>query len=86
MENSNFVSNALKEKKIEVQSQSEYGINCKIGENGELQIIGDSESLIDLADILTSLALEEKNDHVHLDNMTLLQDNSNISEVIIEKR
>ena len=86
MENIKFVSNTLKEKKIEVNSQSDYGLCCKIGENGELQIIGDSVSLIDLADLLTSLALEEKNDHVHLDHMTLLQDNSNISELIIEKR
>ena len=33
-----------------------------------------------------SNALKEKNDHVRLDNRTLLQDNSNISELIIEKR
>ena len=55
-------------------------------ENNYLLIKGSSRDLVELADILTSLALEKKlGAHVHIDDLTLINKESNISEVTIEK-
>ena len=49
-------------------------------------IKGSSRDLIELADLLTNLALEKNKDgHIHIDDLTLLNKESSVSEIIIEK-
>ena len=64
--------------------------NCDSGltisaENGQLTISGSPCSLIDIADLLVSLALSGGNtgQHWHLDKSTLLAENSSIGELVI---
>ncbi len=54
-------------------------------DDSKLYINGSSRDLIELADLLTSLALEKSKAHVHIDDLTLLNKESDFSEVIIEK-
>lgn len=54
-------------------------------DDSTLYINGSSRDLIELADLLTSLALEKSKAHVHIDDLTLLNKESDFSEVIIEK-
>ena len=52
-----------------------------------LSITGSSRDLIELADLLTSLALEKNEGaHIHLDDLALLNKESSFSEIIIEKK
>ena len=54
--------------------------------NKELVIKGNSQDLIEFADYIVSVALSEnKNDHVHLDELSLIDENSEIKNLIIEK-
>ena len=54
--------------------------------NHILQIKGSSRDLIELADLLTNLALSKtKDEHLHIDDLTLLNKKSSFSEIIIEK-
>ena len=51
-----------------------------------LLIKGSSRDLVELADLLTSLALAKTRDaHIHIDDLTLLNKKSDFSEIIIEK-
>ena len=51
-----------------------------------LLIKGSSNDLIELADLITKLASEKtKGAHLHIDELTLLNKNSDFSEIIIEK-
>ncbi len=55
-------------------------------DNHSLLIKGNSRDLVELADLLTNLALDKnKGAHIHLDDMTLLNPNSDFDEIIIEK-
>lgn len=55
-------------------------------DNNTLLIKGSSRDLIELADLLTNLALEKNKDgHIHIDDLTLLNKESDFSEIIIEK-
>ena len=61
------------------------GIKIKIN-NKELLIQGTKEDLIDLADYINRIAnSKEEIDHIHLDELTLLSNDSEIKELIIEK-
>ncbi len=62
-----------------------FGLTIKY-ENNTLLIKGSSIDLIELADILTNLALAKLDKmHIHIDELTLLNKESNLSEIIIEK-
>ena len=50
-----------------------------------LIIKGKSRDLVELADILVSLSKSKDNNHIHLDSLTLVNNNSLIKEIIIEK-
>lgn len=53
--------------------------------NDEVLISGSKLDLIELCDYILSIALEEKDNHIHLDNLSLISDKSNIKELVIEK-
>ena len=51
-----------------------------------LTIKGTSRDLIEFADLLANLALEKNKDsHIHLDDLTFLNEESDFSEIILEK-
>ena len=87
MTNTNFVSNSLKEKGLYPKSENkQFGLNISLTSNKELIINGTSEDFIELSDLLVSLAMFKTNDHHHhIDELTLINDNSSIKEIIIEK-
>lgn len=86
MTNTNFVSNSLKEKGLYPKSENkQFGLNISLTSNKELIINGTSEDFIELSDLLVSLAMSKINDHFHIDELTLINDNSSIKEIIIEK-
>ena len=86
MTNTFFVSNSLKEKGLYPKSENkQFGLNISLTSNKELIINGTSEDFIELSDLLVSLAMSKPNDHLHIDELTLINDNSSIKEIIIEK-
>ncbi len=51
-----------------------------------LSLTGNSRDLIELADLLVSIALDKtKRTHLHIDELTLLNNDSDFKEIIIEK-
>lgn len=56
-------------------------------ENGQLTFSGYPSELIDMADLLVSLALSGENhgQHWHIDRMTLIADDSPIDELVLER-
>ncbi len=84
METKNIIKNYLKENKYNLKENQE-GININYDKN-EVLIKGSELDLIELADYIISVALSEsKKDHIHLDDLTLINKNSEIKELIIEK-
>ena len=86
MKNEQLVTKYLKGKNIYPDNNNNQNIKVEILKTGELYIKSDSESLINLADILVTLALSKnKGSHFHIDKQTLLDNTSQISEIIIER-
>lgn len=78
---------SLKEKGLYPKSENkQFGLNISLTSNKELIINGTSEDFIELSDLLVSLAMSKTNDHHHIDELTLINDNSSIKEIIIEKK
>lgn len=65
------------------KSDSQNGLIIK-SEADSVVIKGDSRDLVGLADILVSIAKQDKA-HMHIDDLTLINKESEISEIIIEK-
>ena len=65
-------------------SEEKNGLLINVDSNN-LIIKGKSRDLVELADILVSLSKSKDNNHIHLDNLTLVNNNSLIKEIIIEK-
>ena len=62
------------------------GINITTSDN-EVVIKGNKEDLLELANYITDIANSDSdNDHIHLDDLTIFDKNSNIKELIIEKQ
>ena len=62
------------------------GLKIK-NDSNTLYIEGSSKDLIELADILVSIsASKDKNPHIHIDDLTLINKESEIKEIIIEKK
>ena len=62
------------------------GINLTTSDN-EVLIKGNKEDLLELAKYITDIANSNTdNDHIHLDALTIIDKNSNIKELIIEKQ
>ena len=84
MINKNIIMNYLKEKNYNINTDSR-GITIT-NDNNEIVITGNQLDLIELADYIVSVALSEnKNDHLHLDDLTLVSKDSKIENLIIEK-
>ena len=64
-------------------SNSQNGLIIK-NETNSVVIKGGSRDLVELADILLSVAKQD-NAHIHIDNLTLINKESEILEIIIEK-
>ena len=61
------------------------GINLSIT-NGELLIKGNEEDLNELVEYIERIITSKNaNDHIHLNEETLISNNSEIKELIIEK-
>ena len=61
------------------------GIDINIIDN-ELIVKGDKEDLLELANYINKVANSSlEKDHLHLDNLTIINNNSKIKELIIEK-
>ena len=85
MVNKNIILNYLKDKNYNLEEDKVTGISFNL-DNRDLLIRGSRLDLIELSDYLVSVALSEGNDHVHLDDLTILNKDSDIDELIIEKR
>ena len=88
MKNTNFVSNSLKEKGLYPKSENrQFGLEISLNDNKELIIKGTREDFIELSDLLVSLAISKNNDnHFHIDELTFIDDNSSIKEIIVENK
>ena len=76
--------NSVKESNIDLSNNS-LGLKISL-DNNELLIKGSKLDLIELADYINSVALSEKEkDHLHIDDLTLIDSNSSIKNLIIEK-
>ena len=54
--------------------------------NNEIIIKGDKDSLIYLSDYIRNTALSKNSiDHIHLDDLTIINSDSKIKSIIIEK-
>lgn len=85
MKCSNIVFDSLREKEIIVKEDNSLGI-CLSCHDGEVVVKGSQLDLIELADLLVSLALSENgNDHLHVDDLTLISNDSELKNLIIEK-
>lgn len=88
MINRQLVTKYLENNNMYPKTNEKYGIKIEIMETGELFIDGDANSLIDLADLLVSLSQSKtgEGNHFHIGKETILDDESIISEVIIQRR
>lgn len=83
METKEIIKKYLKEKNH--LKETGKGIDISNYKN-EILIKGSELDLIELADYIISVALSDnKQDHIHLDDLTLINKNSEIKELIIEK-
>ena len=64
------------------EEKKSSGIKIKIDKQ-TLILEGTSRDLVELADILINVA-KIKDSHIHMDDLTLLRKDSDISEIIIE--
>lgn len=82
--NKNIVLDYIEKNNIVVDSNSN---GIKISKtNDEVIIKGSELDLIELADYLVSVALSDnEKDHIHLDDLSLISNDSEIKELIIEK-
>ena len=54
--------------------------------NNELVLKGDKLDLIELSNYVRDVALKEENNHMHIDELTLIDKKSTIKNLIIEKK
>ena len=67
------------------EKESFDGLNICLLDN-ELLIKGNKRDLVELADTIMKVASSNlKNDHIHLDELTIIDENSSIKNLIIEK-
>lgn len=78
-----LISNYLKDNNYSFSDNSN-GINISL-DNNELLIKGSGSDLVDFADYILDVALSNSKDHLHLDELTVVNKNSNINNIIIER-
>ena len=77
------ITDYFEEKNLFENTASE-GLKVKI-ESKTLLITGDSRDLTEFADLLVNVAKNKEENHIHIDNLTLLDKTSDVNEIIIEK-
>lgn len=83
--NQNIIFDYLKEKNIKIDRTNFSGINIDNNTN-EIVIKGKQLDLLELANYIVNIALSSNDkDHIHLDDLTLLNKDSTIKEIVIEK-
>ena len=89
MHNDDFVTALLRRENSYPPEEPEKspGLSLKL-ENHQLLLSGTAGDLIDLADLLVSLALsgEPKGQHWHIDDLNLMDNASEISELILLRK
>ena len=81
----NIIINYLKDNNIDISNSNSNGINISLLDK-ELLIKGSKLELIELANYILNIALSNNDrDHIHLDDLTLIDKDSNIKSLIIEK-
>ena len=76
----------LLDDKYDLERHLAKGISIDVGD-GAVTISGSRSDLVELADYIVGVALSNSdNDHIHIDNLTLINDKSGITNLIIEKR
>lgn len=84
MINNEKVSKLLDDK-YDLKHHLAKGISVNVS-NNDVVISGSRSDLVELADYIVGVALSSKdNDHVHIDDLTLINDKSCITNLIIEK-
>ena len=80
----NVIFNYLKDRGYKLDD--DYSLLDISSNKDEVVIKGSQIDLIELADYIVSVALSDNDtDHLHLDDLTLINKNSNIKNLIIEK-
>ena len=80
-----IIEDYLKNNNYSLSPNPDTGLKLSLNSN-ELVIRGNDRTLIEFADYIVSIAISnKKNDHLHLDNLTLVDDNSEIQSIVIEK-
>ena len=75
----------LKENNYEIENSNSNGLNISFNDN-EVAIKGDKTYLIELANYIVDIALSDnEKDHIHIDELTLIDKDSEIKNIIIEK-
>ena len=75
----------IKDNNYEIEESNSNGLNICNYDN-EITIKGDKTDLIDLANYIVNIALSDNDsDHIHLDELTIIDNNSEIKNLIIEK-
>ena len=83
MKKKNIIKEIIKETDNDKETMT--GIEIE-NNNNEIIIKGDKNSLLELADYIISVSLSNtSNAHVHLDELTIINEKSNIKNLIIEK-
>ncbi|MBR3162389.1 MAG: hypothetical protein IKF19_06640 [Bacilli bacterium] len=79
------ITEYFEKKNLFSKNQTTKGLKIK-EESNSLLISGNSRDLVQLADLLVNVALaKEKTSHLHIDNLTILDDDSDYHEIILEK-
>ena len=75
----------LKDNNYEIENSNSNGLNISFNDN-EVAIQGDKTYLIELANYIVNIALSDnEKDHIHIDELTLIDKDSEIKNIIIEK-
>lgn len=87
MINKELVSTYLEDTNQYPEIEEEAGLTLRMV-NGDLLIKGTADDYIELANLLVSLALskENKGQHWHVNSMTLLDEQSEIQELILARK
>ncbi len=79
------IINYLNDERYIVESTESNGIDLNLA-GDELLIKGSKGDLLELANYIINIALSKNNnDHIHLDGSTIIDEDSSIKKIIIEK-
>ena len=83
MERLNIIHNYLEKEKIDIGQSS--GLDISVFDDSIL-IKGSKYDLVELSEMILSVALSEENsDHLHIDDLILVREDSTVGELVIEK-